>query len=105
MTNKAVNPDLEVTGPIVEVTDAKIVVMKGKDRWEIARTADDVLAFDEDHPLAEFGGLDRGARERVTDTHLPHVAELPRVLPECGSSGLASSTNPVARTAATALRP
>ena len=30
----------QVTGPIVEVTDAKIVVMKGKDKWEIARTAD-----------------------------------------------------------------
>ena len=26
--------------------------------------------------------LFRGARERVTDTHLPHIAELPRVLPE-----------------------
>ena len=30
----------QVTGPIVEVTDAKIVVMKGKDKWELARTAD-----------------------------------------------------------------
>jgi hypothetical protein len=30
----------QVTGPIVEVTDTKIVVMKGKDRWELARTAD-----------------------------------------------------------------
>ncbi|MBK7644656.1 MAG: NADH:flavin oxidoreductase [Planctomycetes bacterium] len=26
--------------------------------------------------------LEFGARERVTDTHLPHIAELPRVLPE-----------------------
>lgn len=30
----------QVTGPIVEVTDTKIVVMKGKDKWELARTAD-----------------------------------------------------------------
>ncbi len=29
----------------------------------------------------ELEALERGARERVTDTHLPHVAELPRVLP------------------------
>ena len=30
----------QVTGPIVEVTDAKIVVMKGNDKWELARNAD-----------------------------------------------------------------
>jgi hypothetical protein len=30
----------QVTGPIVEVTDAKIVVMKGTDKWELARNAD-----------------------------------------------------------------
>ena len=30
----------QVTGPIVEVTDTKIVVMKGKDKWELARNAD-----------------------------------------------------------------
>jgi 2,4-dienoyl-CoA reductase-like NADH-dependent reductase (Old Yellow Enzyme family) len=29
----------------------------------------------------ELESLRRGHRERVTDTHLPHVAELPRVLP------------------------
>ena len=29
----------QVTGPIVELTDAKIVVMKGKDKWELARNA------------------------------------------------------------------
>lgn len=35
------SPDsYQVTGPIVEVTDAKIVVMKGKEKFEIARTAD-----------------------------------------------------------------
>nr|HEX4318099.1 NADH:flavin oxidoreductase [Kofleriaceae bacterium] len=29
----------------------------------------------------ELEDLQRGYRERVTDTHLPHIAELPRVLP------------------------
>jgi len=29
----------------------------------------------------ELEDLERGYRERVTDTHLPHIAELPRVLP------------------------
>ena len=27
----------QVTGPVLEVTDDKIVVQKGQDRWEIAR--------------------------------------------------------------------
>lgn len=30
----------QVTGPIVEITDTKIVVMKGKDKWELARNAE-----------------------------------------------------------------
>jgi len=30
----------QVTGPILELTDAKIVVQKGTEKWEIARTAD-----------------------------------------------------------------
>jgi hypothetical protein len=30
----------QVTGPILELTDAKIVVQKGKDKWELARNAD-----------------------------------------------------------------
>ena len=36
----------QVTGPIVEVTDAKIVVMKGKDKWEVARNADTKVTGD-----------------------------------------------------------
>jgi hypothetical protein len=27
----------QVTGPVVEVTDSKIVVKKGKENWELAR--------------------------------------------------------------------
>jgi hypothetical protein len=30
----------QVTGPVLEVTDTMIAVQKGKDRWEIERTAD-----------------------------------------------------------------
>ena len=30
----------QVTGPVVELTDTKIVVEKGKEKWEVARTAD-----------------------------------------------------------------
>ena len=30
----------------------------------------------------ELEALRMGARERVTDTHLPHIRELPQVLPE-----------------------
>lgn len=29
----------QVTGPVVEVTDSKIVVQKDKEKWEIARDA------------------------------------------------------------------
>ncbi|BAV34306.1 hypothetical protein SCL_2015 [Sulfuricaulis limicola] len=29
----------QVTGPVVEVTDSKIVVKKGKENWELARDA------------------------------------------------------------------
>ena len=31
--------DYQVTGPVLEVSADKIVVQKGKDRWEIARDA------------------------------------------------------------------
>lgn len=30
----------QATGPVIEVTDAKIVIQKDKEKWEIARTAD-----------------------------------------------------------------
>jgi hypothetical protein len=30
----------QVTGPVLEVRDDAIVVMKGKEKWEIARTPD-----------------------------------------------------------------
>lgn len=30
----------QVTGPVLEVSDGKIVVQKGNEKWEIARTPD-----------------------------------------------------------------
>lgn len=30
----------QVTGPVLELTDTKIVVQKGKEKWELARTPD-----------------------------------------------------------------
>jgi hypothetical protein len=36
----------QVTGPVLEVTDDMIAVKKGKDRWEIARSADTEVTGD-----------------------------------------------------------
>lgn len=47
LAQAAAAPDsYQVTGPIVEVTDTKIVVMKGKERFEIARHADTKVTGD-----------------------------------------------------------
>ncbi len=64
----------------------------GEDRWRDAPEApdEDVRArlLAADRPLIEavldareLEALDYGYRERVWDTHLPHIRELPRVLP------------------------
>lgn len=36
----------QVTGPVLEVSDSVIAVQKGKDRWEIARTAETKVTGD-----------------------------------------------------------
>lgn len=36
----------QVTGPILELTDSKIVVQKGKEKWELARTGSTELPTD-----------------------------------------------------------
>lgn len=44
---RAASPDTyQVTGAIVELTDTKIVVMKGTERFEIARTKDSKVTGD-----------------------------------------------------------
>jgi hypothetical protein len=36
----------QITGPVIEVTDAKIVIQKDDGKWEIARSADTKVAGD-----------------------------------------------------------
>lgn len=36
----------QVTGPVLELTDTKIVVQKGKEKWELARTPDTKVSGD-----------------------------------------------------------
>jgi hypothetical protein len=36
----------QVTGPVLEVTDSKIVVQKGSEKWELARTPDTKVTGD-----------------------------------------------------------
>jgi len=36
----------QVTGPVLEVSDTKIVVQKGKEKWEIARTPETKVTGD-----------------------------------------------------------
>jgi hypothetical protein len=36
----------QVTGPVLEVTDTKIVVQKGKEKWELARTPETKVTGD-----------------------------------------------------------
>ena len=36
----------QVTGPVLEVTPTKIVVQKGKEKWEIARTPETKVSGD-----------------------------------------------------------
>jgi hypothetical protein len=36
----------QVTGPVLEVSGSKIVVQKGKEKWEIARTPDTKITGD-----------------------------------------------------------
>jgi len=36
----------QATGPVLEVTDSKIVIQKDKEKWEIARTAETKVTGD-----------------------------------------------------------
>jgi hypothetical protein len=37
---RAADKTYQVTGPVLEVTDASVTVQKGKDKWQLARTKD-----------------------------------------------------------------
>jgi len=43
---RAAGATYQATGPVLEVTDAKIVIQKDKEKWEIARTADTKVTGD-----------------------------------------------------------
>jgi 2,4-dienoyl-CoA reductase-like NADH-dependent reductase (Old Yellow Enzyme family) len=76
---------LDVTPALRE----RIAARTGDARWLGAPESELRAALasmsDADHDAIldarELESLRRGHRERVTDTHLPHIAELPRVLP------------------------
>ena len=42
----AADKSYQVTGPVVELTDTKIVVMKDESRWEISRTEETKVETD-----------------------------------------------------------
>ncbi len=42
----AAEKSYQVTGPVVDVSDTAITVQKGKENWEIARTADTKVTGD-----------------------------------------------------------
>ena len=42
----AADKTYQVTGPVLEVTDAVITVQKGKEKWQIARTKDTKVTGD-----------------------------------------------------------
>lgn len=43
---RAADKEYQVTGPILEVTDASITVQKGKEKWQIARAKDTKVTGD-----------------------------------------------------------
>jgi cytochrome c1 len=43
---RAADKEYQVTGPVLEVTDASITVQKGKEKWQIARTKDTKVTGD-----------------------------------------------------------
>ena len=74
-------------GEFLEVTDAHRARLGLAASVSEARVRDALLAADEDGlskalTSREWEALQYGARERVTDTHLPHIRELPGQLPD-----------------------
>ena len=70
----------------LKITDAHRKALDAGD-WDEDRIRDHLASLDDDDLDAilderELESLRMGYRERVTDTHLPQIAELPQVLPE-----------------------
>jgi hypothetical protein len=43
---RAADKEYQVTGPVLEVTDASITVQKGKEKWQLARNKDTKVTGD-----------------------------------------------------------
>jgi hypothetical protein len=43
---RAADKGYQVTGPVLEVTDASVTVQKGKEKWQLARTKDTKVTGD-----------------------------------------------------------
>ena len=65
----------QVTGPILELTDTKIVVQKGKDKWELARNADTKVT----------GELKVGAKVTIQYSMTAQTAEVKEEKPAKGA--------------------
>jgi len=79
-------------GRHLEITDRHRRYLKMDRDDETVRNA--MLALDDEAlklclSEREYESYSRGYRERVTDTHLPHIAELPKCLPEIFSNAAA----------------
>jgi len=77
----------QVTGPIVAVTDTVITVLKGKDQWQVARSADTKVT----------GDLKVGAKVTVTYTMAASTIE---VKPDKAAKGAKPAASPAASPAA-----
>jgi len=68
----AADKTYQVTGPVLEVTDAAITVQKGKEKWQIARTKDTKVT----------GDLKVGAKVTITYTMTATAVEAKEAKPD-----------------------
>jgi hypothetical protein len=80
----------QVTGPVLEVSDTVIAVQKGKDRWEIARSADTKVT----------GDLKVGAKVTITYTMTATTVEVKPDKPAKADKAAKPSASPAASAAA-----
>lgn len=81
----------QVTGPILELTDSKIVVQKGKEKWELARTGATELPVDAkvgDKVTIEYGMT----AEKVEVKGAAKKAEKPAATPATATAGAPAAT-------------
>ncbi|MDX1921802.1 MAG: hypothetical protein SFW65_01550 [Alphaproteobacteria bacterium] len=82
----------QVTGPILELTDSKIVVQKGKEKWEIARTGATEIPVDAkvgDKVTIEYGMT----AEKVEMKGAKKAEKQPTAHPATATAGEAAPTH------------